>query len=113
MKITFVTELGEAFVVEIDSSMELENVMALLEVEVSVQFPLYIFQRSFCTITSSLQSGIPIHEQNIEYQGRELTNPKATMAQLGLSSEALLAFRRKVATVGGRWALLAPVLNLR
>ena len=36
MKITFVTELGETFSVEIDPSMELENVMALLEAEVSI-----------------------------------------------------------------------------
>jgi len=37
MKITFVTDLGEAFAVEIDPSMELENVMALLEAEVRFQ----------------------------------------------------------------------------
>ena len=34
MELTFVTELGESFVVEIDPNMELENVMALLEAEV-------------------------------------------------------------------------------
>lgn len=35
MELTFFTELGESFVVEIDENMELENVMALLEAEVS------------------------------------------------------------------------------
>jgi hypothetical protein len=35
MELTFITELGETFVVEIDENMELENVMALLEAEVS------------------------------------------------------------------------------
>lgn len=35
MELTFVTDLGQTFVVEIDPNMELENVMALLEAEVS------------------------------------------------------------------------------
>ncbi|KAJ6615580.1 hypothetical protein B0H10DRAFT_55131 [Mycena sp. CBHHK59/15] len=34
MELTFVTDLGQSFVIEIDPSMELENVMALLEAEV-------------------------------------------------------------------------------
>ena len=37
MELTFITELGQSFVVEIDPNMELENVMALLEAE--VHFP--------------------------------------------------------------------------
>jgi len=36
MKLTFVTYLGKTFAVEIDPSMELENVMALLEAEVRI-----------------------------------------------------------------------------
>ena len=35
MELTFVTDLGQSFVVDIDPTMELENVMALLEAEVS------------------------------------------------------------------------------
>lgn len=35
MELTFVTDLGQTFVVEIDPNMELENVMALLEAEVN------------------------------------------------------------------------------
>lgn len=34
MRITFVTDLGATYSVEIDPKMELENVMALLEAEV-------------------------------------------------------------------------------
>jgi len=36
MKLVFLTELGESYAVEIDENMELENVMALLEAEVSL-----------------------------------------------------------------------------
>ena len=36
MELTFLTDLGQSFVVEIDPNMELENVMALLEAEVSI-----------------------------------------------------------------------------
>ena len=35
MELTFLTDLGQSFVVEIDPNMELENVMALLEAEES------------------------------------------------------------------------------
>ncbi len=34
MELTFMNDLGQSFVVDIDPNMELENVMALLEVEV-------------------------------------------------------------------------------
>lgn len=34
MELTFMTDVGQTFVVEIDPNMELENVMALLEAEV-------------------------------------------------------------------------------
>jgi hypothetical protein len=48
MKITFVTDLGEVFPVEIDPNMELESVMALLQAEVRVQFPKYVIKRVVC-----------------------------------------------------------------
>jgi hypothetical protein len=38
MHLTFVNDLGQSSVVEIDGQMELENVMALLEAEVRVFF---------------------------------------------------------------------------
>lgn len=34
MNLTFVTETGETYAIEIDPQMELENIMALLEAEV-------------------------------------------------------------------------------
>ncbi|KAJ8502336.1 hypothetical protein ONZ45_g11862 [Pleurotus djamor] len=80
MELTFITELGSSFVVEIDPNMELENVMALLEAE----------------------SGIPVSEQSISYDGRDLSNPKATMTGLGVRgpSATLLLRRRVVNSVG-------------
>ncbi|THH27645.1 hypothetical protein EUX98_g6548 [Antrodiella citrinella] len=78
MKLTFVTDLGQSFVVEIDPDMELENVMALLEAE----------------------SGIPIAEQSIHYEGRDLSNPKATMKECGVGDQAMLLLRRKVSVAG-------------
>lgn len=39
MQLTFVTDLGQSFVVDIDADMELENVMALLEAEVQSRCP--------------------------------------------------------------------------
>jgi DNA damage-inducible protein 1 len=37
MQITFVTDIGESYALEIDPNMEMENIMALLEAEVSAQ----------------------------------------------------------------------------
>ncbi|TCD61402.1 DNA damage-inducible protein 1 [Steccherinum ochraceum] len=78
MKLTFVTDLGQSFVVEIDPDMELENVMALLEAE----------------------SGIPISEQSIHHEGREMSNPKATMKESGVADQAMLLLRKKVNIAG-------------
>jgi len=73
-----VTDLGQSFTIEIDPKMELENVMALLEAE----------------------SGIPPTEQSISYEGRELSNEKATMEGLGVSGNAVLHLRRKISVAG-------------
>lgn len=35
MHLTFVTDLGQSYVIEVDPQMELENIMALLEADVS------------------------------------------------------------------------------
>ncbi|KAL0950129.1 hypothetical protein HGRIS_010125 [Hohenbuehelia grisea] len=81
MQLTFITDLGQPFTVEIDPDMELENVMALLEAE----------------------SGIPIAEQSISHEGRDLSNPKSTMRQLGVHTEnATLMLRRKVVSATGQ-----------
>lgn len=81
MRISFVTDLGQAYTVEIDPQMELENIMALLEAE----------------------SGIPVEEQSVSYEGRELNDPNATMAAYNVPEDAMLLLRRKV-TVAGRTA---------
>ncbi|KAL1946506.1 hypothetical protein VTO73DRAFT_14610 [Trametes versicolor] len=78
MELTFITELGQSFVVEIDPNMELENVMALLEAE----------------------SGIPVAEQSLSHEGRDLGNPKATMREAGVGDHAMLLLRRKVNVAG-------------
>nr|GAT46472.1 DNA damage-inducible v-SNARE binding protein [Mycena chlorophos] len=81
MQLTFVTDLGQSFVIEIDADMELENVMALLEAE----------------------SGIPVGEQSISYNGRDLSAPQSTLRALGVTeNNAMLLLRRKVANVAGR-----------
>ncbi|KAH8834306.1 hypothetical protein DL96DRAFT_1580149 [Flagelloscypha sp. PMI_526] len=80
MELTFVNDLGQTFVVEIDPNMELENVLALLEAE----------------------SGIPPEEQSISYNGRELNGPKSTIRQLGVEGEnAVLQLRRRVQNASG------------
>ncbi|OJT05330.1 DNA damage-inducible protein 1 [Trametes pubescens] len=78
MELTFITELGQSFVVEIDPNMELENVMALLEAE----------------------SGIPVAEQSLSHEGRDLSNPKATMREAGVGDHAMLLLRRRVNVAG-------------
>lgn len=52
-----------------------------------------------------IQSGIPVNEQSISHDGRELNNPKATMKGLGVRDNAMLLLRRRI-NVGasGRWA---------
>jgi len=74
MRLTFVNDLGQTYIVDIDPDMELENVMALLEAE----------------------SGIPVNEQSISHEGRELNNTKATMTGLGVRDNAMLLLRRKI-----------------
>lgn len=78
MQLTFVTDLGQTYAVDIDPDMELENVMALLEAE----------------------SSIPPGEQSISHNGRELTDPKATIRALGVGEHAMLLLRRRVNVPG-------------
>ncbi|GJJ07228.1 hypothetical protein Clacol_001428 [Clathrus columnatus] len=64
--------------VEVDPQMELENIMALLEAE----------------------SGIPPAEQSISIDGRELSNPRATIMECVGNSKSVLLLRRKVIIAG-------------
>lgn len=36
MRITFITDVGQSYVIEVDPQMELENIMALLEADVGL-----------------------------------------------------------------------------
>ncbi|CAL1700325.1 unnamed protein product [Somion occarium] len=85
MELTFLTDLGQSFVVEIDPNMELENVMALLEAE----------------------------EQSISYQNRDLTNQKATMLELGVGDHAMLLLRKKVQIAGREAAMDSEMMRLQ
>ncbi|KAG8926531.1 DNA damage-inducible protein 1 [Tulasnella sp. 418] len=79
MRLTFVNDFGQSYSIEVDPQMQLEDIMALLEAE----------------------SGIPINEQSISVEGRDLNDPKATLASLRIGDNAMLLLRRKV-TVAGR-----------
>ncbi|KAJ1308372.1 hypothetical protein OPQ81_004079 [Rhizoctonia solani] len=78
MRLSFATDTGEVYGLEVDQTMEVESLMALLEVE----------------------CGIPVSEQSITYEGRELNDPKATLASAGVQNDALLQLRRKVVVAG-------------
>ncbi|KAL5637169.1 hypothetical protein ACGC1H_000973 [Rhizoctonia solani] len=78
MKISFATDTGEVYTVEVDQTMEVESLMALLEVE----------------------CGIPVAEQSITLNGRELNDPKATLVSAGVQEDAMLHLRRKVLVAG-------------
>ena len=41
-------------------------------------------------------------EQSISYEGRDLSNPKATMKESGVGDKAMLLLRRKVNVAGMR-----------
>ena len=118
MELTFVTDLGGTFTVEIDPNMELENVMALLEAEVR-SVPAFLTQCLFLPPSPSLwsgtssrmrslKSGIPVSEQSLSYEGRDLSNPKATMAQCGVGEKSVLLLRRKVHVPGTSRCVFRP-----
>lgn len=46
------------------------------------------------------ESGIPVTEQSISHEGRDLNNPKATMRECGIGENAMLLLRRKVNVAG-------------
>ena len=41
-------------------------------------------------------------EQSISYEGRDLSNPKATMKESGVGDKAMLLLRRKINVAGMR-----------
>ncbi|KAG8759231.1 DNA damage-inducible protein 1 [Serendipita sp. 396] len=91
MQITFVTDVGESYALEIDPNMEMENIMALLEAECS----------------------IPVSEQSISYEGRDLDDPKKTVAQCGVREGAMILLRRKVVVAGRSTEQDAEMMRLQ
>ena len=101
MRITFATDTGDSFSVEIDPDMKLQDVKALLEAEVSHQVisrEPYLIRYTY----SGYKSGVPVSEQVISLEGRELTQSLATMGGLGVSDNAMLLLRRRAVASGGR-----------
>ena len=47
MKLTFVTDVGQSYMIEVDPQMELENIMALLELDVG-RIILYSTSQTIC-----------------------------------------------------------------
>ncbi|KAG9118874.1 DNA damage-inducible protein 1, partial [Ceratobasidium sp. 392] len=79
MRLSFITETGQSYQVEVDPQMEMENIMVLLEAE----------------------SGIPVSEQSISHNGVDLVDPKATLSSAGVQEDSMLQLRRK-AVIAGR-----------
>ncbi|KAF8603489.1 hypothetical protein BDV93DRAFT_163718 [Ceratobasidium sp. AG-I] len=81
MRLSFVTDTGDTYQVEVDPQMEMQDIMALLEAE----------------------SGVPVADQRISHNGVDLVDPKATLASAGVQEDAMLQLRRK-AIIAGRTA---------
>ncbi|KAG9076830.1 DNA damage-inducible protein 1 [Ceratobasidium sp. 370] len=79
MRVSFITDTGETYQVEVDPQVEMENIMALLEAE----------------------CGIPVADQRISHNGVDLVDPKATLSSAGVQEDAMLQLRRK-AVIAGR-----------
>jgi hypothetical protein len=48
----------------------------------------------------ALQCGIPVAEQSISYEGRDLVDPKKTVAQCGVQENGMILLRRRVVVAG-------------
>ncbi|CAG8547127.1 10630_t:CDS:10 [Paraglomus occultum] len=73
MRLTISTQTGELHNVEVDSQMELENFKALVEVETNVA----------------------ISDQTLYHDGKELKDPKKTLAQCGIIEDDIVVLHRK------------------
>ncbi|KAI9574408.1 aspartyl protease-domain-containing protein [Boletus coccyginus] len=59
------------------------------------------------------ESGVPVPEQAISLQGRELSQPSATMRALGVSDDAMLLLRRRVVSSGREASQDAEMMRLQ
>ncbi|GAA5894531.1 Ddi1p [Sporobolomyces salmoneus] len=73
MLLTVATEEGSTFNLEVNSSMEVESLAALLEAD----------------------SGIAVGDQLLFFSGRQLTNPKESLESYGIKSGDMLLLRQK------------------
>ncbi|GAA5850718.1 hypothetical protein JCM8547_009067 [Rhodosporidiobolus lusitaniae] len=74
MLITVATEDGQTYNIDVDLTMELENVLALLEADAS----------------------IPIDDQLLFFSGRQLTNMKDSLESYGVKENDMLLLRQKI-----------------
>ncbi|RUP46645.1 aspartyl protease-domain-containing protein [Jimgerdemannia flammicorona] len=86
MRLSITTEKGDLYNLEIDSQMELENFMALIEAE----------------------STVPPEQQSLFHNGRELTDIKQTLQQYGVVQDDILLLRRKAPRGGPPAGMLTP-----
>ncbi|KAG9306231.1 hypothetical protein G9A89_016135 [Geosiphon pyriformis] len=84
MRITISNEAGELHNVEVDSQIELENVKALIEVEVWEN-----------GLVGVMLTGTPTSEQILAFNGNELTDPMKTLEQYGVIQDSILMLRRR------------------
>lgn len=79
--LTVVTEDGSTFPIDVDLSMELENVMALLEADVCSHTPSVRPRTSLAADRRPylLQSNVPVDDQLLFYNGRHLTGLKESL----------------------------------
>jgi hypothetical protein len=78
MQLTFVTDLGQSYTVDIDPDMELENVMALLEAEVG-------------RVNSPLPSAYNLHISLLFSLPAPHFSPRITLCGVGCSQAYPLA----------------------
>ncbi|GAA6011339.1 hypothetical protein JCM11491_002750 [Sporobolomyces phaffii] len=86
MLLTVATEDGNTFNLDLDGSMEVETLAALLEAD----------------------SGIATAEQLLFFSGRQLTNPKDSLESYGIKSGDMLLLRQKSNPASGSRAGQAP-----
>ncbi|PWZ03361.1 hypothetical protein BCV70DRAFT_204151 [Testicularia cyperi] len=78
--ITVITEDDQTFPVDVDASIELENLKALLEVD----------------------SNVPAAEQQLLFGGQPLSDDKATLSSLGVQNDDLLVLRDRRRALASR-----------
>ncbi|KAJ1943668.1 DNA damage-inducible protein 1, partial [Linderina pennispora] len=81
MRLAITVHPSTTFSIEVDDSMELENLRALLEMEASMQADRQQGQ---------VQQDIPVQNQTILHNGQALTNAKASLKNLGLQNDDMV-----------------------